>query len=120
MIHGSAVHQKPIQYLNQANPVSQVNAFSHVTPANQANHINSSHVHLMQSNFISSPPQPMKISESPMKSHIGQSTLKRFDIKPLNPSNINTTRPFKSTFPNPFYETTTKADENLIELEDDD
>lgn len=57
------------------------------------------------------------ISESPLKS---QTMSKNFDIPPVNISNISTTRPFRSVFPNPIYITKTKVDENLVQMDEDE
>lgn len=61
--------------------------------------------------------KPSYILESPVKNQI---LSKNFDIKPVNISNISTTRPFRSVFPNPTYTTKTKVDENLVQVDDDD
>jgi hypothetical protein len=61
--------------------------------------------------------KPSYILESPVKNQI---LSKNFDLKPVNISNISTTRPFRSVFPNPTYTTKTKVDENLVQVDDDD
>jgi len=54
------------------------------------------------------------LSESPIKL---QSLGKNYNISPAAVSNISMSRPLRNVFPNPFYETRTKVDENLVQVD---
>jgi hypothetical protein len=106
-------------------PIGQINYFNTNTTSNpsfQITNKSSQNVGFNVNNF-QQPPASI-LTSSPILNQSKTTIQKKYilapNLLPVKPSNINNTRPLRNIFPLSTYVTSTKIDENLIIIPDDE